>query len=77
MGTLPLEKNGADRFLPIAVNRWPVAWTPDGSALLVAQDANPDLQGSASPNLWRVNPDGSGPVLLVEGATDGALQPTP
>jgi Tol biopolymer transport system component len=77
VGTLPLEQNGADRFLPIAVNRWPVAWTPDGSALLVAQDPNPEWQGSASPNLWRVNPDSSGPVLLVEGASDGALQPTP
>ena len=75
VGTLPLEQNGASRFLPISVNRWPVAWTPDGSALLVVQDSNPEWQGSASTNLWRVNPDSSGPILLVEGASDGELQP--
>ncbi len=76
VGTLPLEQNGVDRFLPIAVNRWPIAWTPDGSALLVAQDPNPEWQGWTGPNLWRINADGTNPVLLVENASDGELQPS-
>ena len=76
VGTLPLAQNGVDRFLPIAVNRWPIAWTPDGSALLVAQDPNPEWQGWTGPNLWRINADGSNPVLLVENASDGELQPS-
>ena len=71
--TLPLSDGGAVAVLPGPGGAQHMAgWTPDGALLVLAGSSDPAL-----PGLWRVEADGSHPVLLAHGVTAAALQPTP
>lgn len=70
--TLPLSDGGAVAVLPEPGAQHVEGWTPDGALLVTTGSSDP-----ASPDLWRVEADGSHPVLLAHGVTAAALQPTP
>ena len=64
--TLPLSDGGAAAVLPGPGAQHLAGWTPDGALLVLTW-----------PGLWRIEADGSRPVLLARNFSDAALQPTP
>ncbi len=73
---LPLS---AGRAVDVMPGGYGSGWTP-GGALLVLKWKASSASGSsdaAGPDLWRVEADGSRPVLLARNFSDAALQPTP
>ena len=73
---LPLS---AGRAVDVMPGGYGSGWTPDGALLVLKWKAS-SASGSSdpdAPDLWRVEADGSHPVLLARGVTAAALQPTP
>jgi len=80
--TLPLSDGGAVAVLPGPGTQSVAGWTPDGALLVLKRNAatasgSSDQAWWPDPDLWRVEADGSHPVLLARGVTAAALQTTP
>lgn len=76
VSSLPLS---AGRAVDVMPGGYRSSWTPDGALLVLKWNASSatDSSDPALPDLWRVEADGSHPVLLAHGVTAAAMQPTP
>jgi hypothetical protein len=79
--TLPLSDGGAAAVLTGPGAQYLAGWTPDGALLVLMPNASSASGSSDSAwrwrDRWRVEADGSRPVLLAHGVTAATLQPTP
>jgi hypothetical protein len=76
VSSLPLS---AGRAVDVMPGGFRASWTPDGALLIMKPNASSasDSSDPVRPDLWRVEADGSHPVLLAHDVTDAAVQPTP
>jgi Tol biopolymer transport system component len=76
VSSLPLS---AGRAVDVMTGGFRASWTPDGALLIMKPNASSasDSSDPVRPDLWRVEADGSHPVLIAHDVTDAAVQPTP